>query len=143
MEKGVVFSDFECDELIVYGDREKLGQLISILLKNAIENTPEGGSVLLSCRTEKNTAVICVKDTGKGIDKRDLKKIFRRFYKADPYADSGSSAGLGLAIAESIVKLHNGKIFAQSKPGQGSTFTVKIPLMRAKARKFSVFSFQF
>ena len=128
IDKGVTFVDFKCGEMDVCGDGEKLRQLTSLLLKNAIENTDAGGTVSLSGQVERSMAVIIVKDTGRGIDKHDLKKIFRRFYRADPYSDSGGNAGLGLAIADRIVKMHKGKILVSSVPGEGSIFTVKIPL---------------
>ena len=130
MDKGVSFSEFECDEMVVYGNDEKLSQLASILLQNAIENTAEGGTVSLSAYIEKRMAVISVKDTGKGIDKHDIKKIFRRFYRADPRFGSGGNAGLGLSIADWIVKMHKGKIVVKSKPGEGSTFLILLPKER-------------
>ena len=180
MERGVAFSAFQCDEMIVCGDEKRLSQLVSILLKNAIENTAKGGTVSLFGYTERKMAAICVRDTGKGIEQSDLKKIFRRFYRADPYFDhdnvgsdnesetnrqccnsdqsnnsdrynhsdqwcnSGESnhsdqwfsseesnngnTGLGLSIAEGIVKMHKGRIVVKSKVGEGTTFIVKLPL---------------
>ncbi len=125
MKKGVRFADLQCGEIYIRGDDEKLRQLFSILLKNAIENTPEGGTVWLSAVKSGGKIEVTVKDTGVGIARKDQKRIFQRFFRVDDSRDSkNGNFGLGLSIAHWIVKQHRGKIRIDSRPGEGSSFTV-------------------
>lgn len=114
-------------------DRERLHQLIVILLDNAFKYTPEGGQILLSCDHDDKYALVVVQDSGCGIAAEHLPHIFDRFFRGDKARsrDKGGT-GLGLAIAKWIVEKHGGKISVES-PGKGTIFQVAIPL--AKARK--------
>jgi two-component system, OmpR family, sensor kinase len=113
----------------VRGDTDKLRQALVALLDNAVKYTPFEGSVALSLTIEDGRALIRVSDTGIGIQPEDLPYIFERFYRADRARsrDRGGS-GLGLAIAQSIVEEHGGSIEAESTPGKGSTFVMRLPL---------------
>jgi signal transduction histidine kinase len=107
-------------------DRERVMQVASILLDNAVKYTPDGGSVTASVGEEDGSVALAVSDTGVGISEDQLPLIFERFYRADPSRSEGG-AGLGLSIARQIAEAHGGQIRAQSTPGKGSTFTLLLP----------------
>ena len=115
----------------VYGDPDRLKQVLVALLDNALKYTPYEGSVTLSLTTDEHYAVIKVSDTGIGIQPEDLPHIFERFYRADRARsrDRGGS-GLGLTIAQSIMQEHEGSIEVESTPGKGSIFIVRLPMVR-------------
>ena len=113
----------------VLGNPDYLRQLLLILLDNACKYTAAGGSVEVIGSLDEQMVSITVADTGIGILPGDLPNIFDRFYRAEN-ARSQSSAGLGLAIAQRIVEQHGGKIHVESKSGQGSRFTVTLPLLK-------------
>ena len=107
-------------------DRDQIYRVVMILLDNAVKYTPEGGIVAADVRREDDRVRIEVSDPGVGIPAEDLPRVFERFYRADP-ARSEGGAGLGLSIARQIAQAHGGEIEAQSKPGKGSTFVLRIP----------------
>ncbi|QZZ23717.1 two-component sensor histidine kinase [Leptothermofonsia sichuanensis E412] len=115
--------------LTVLGDEEQLYRLFANLVTNAIQYTPAGGTVTLHLHQEEGTAVLAVQDTGSGIPLSDQSRIFDRFYRVnqDRARHTGGS-GLGLAIAQAIAQSHQAIIQVQSALGQGSTFTVRLPL---------------
>lgn len=113
----------------VIGDKEKIHQLIVILLDNAMKFTGEHGRIFVSCYIEGHHAVIKVSDNGIGISKDNLGKIFDRFFQADPSRTSSKGTGLGLSIAKWIVDNHRGKISADSEVDKGTTFLVTLPLI--------------
>ena len=114
----------------VLGSAPWLKQLLLILLDNAVKYTPPGGLVTISLVRQDGLAVIRVKDTGIGVAPEDLPHIFERFYRGDKArARDEGGAGLGLAIARWIVEEHGGEIEAKSRPGEGTTFTVRIPAL--------------
>jgi signal transduction histidine kinase len=104
-------------------DPMRIGEVLANLLTNAIRHTPRGGSVRVVVEPDPAGVAVAVADTGPGIDPRDLPHVFGRFVKS---ADSGG-AGLGLAIARSLVEAHGGSITAQSVPGQGTTMRFVLP----------------
>jgi two-component system, OmpR family, phosphate regulon sensor histidine kinase PhoR len=108
-------------------DREKLEHVLINLVQNAVKFTPSGGSIILSARPVPGAVQFSVSDTGIGIPKEDLSRVFERFYKVDR-ARSGGGTGLGLAIARQIVEAHGGRIWTESTEGKGSTFIFTIPL---------------
>jgi two-component system sensor histidine kinase CiaH len=120
--------------LHIEGDREQIRQLVVILVDNALRYTPAGGSVAVIVGKMGNDVALEVRDTGIGIPRDAQDHVFERFYRADEARnrDSGG-AGLGLAIAKQLVEEHEGKITLESVPGEGSTFTVRLPQAGATA----------
>lgn len=108
-------------------DADRIVQLLSILLQNALSYTPEGGHIGLSLSHKRNRFYLTVSDTGVGIPPEDRKKIFDRFYRAEKSRSAKGHFGLGLSIAAEIVKLHHGTISVADRPGGGSVFTVMLP----------------
>jgi len=127
-KKGISL-DAEAEESVeVYGDRERLRQLLHNLVANAVNYTPSGGAVTISLGKDGDWAKITVIDTGAGIPEDDLPHIFDRFYRVDSARSRGEGgAGLGLSIVKWIAEAHGGKIDVESEVGKGSTFTVWLP----------------
>jgi heavy metal sensor kinase len=110
-------------------DQDLLIQLMLNLLDNAIKYTPANGEVIVSWKRAGEEASLTVRDTGIGIDAEDIPNIFDRFYRVDKARSRGEGgAGLGLSISRWIAEAHGGSITVESKPGEGSTFTVRLPL---------------
>lgn len=118
-------------QLKVRGDAARLEQALVNLIHNAVKFTPPGGSVTLSAKEEGESVVFAVRDTGIGIPSDDLPRIFERFYRVDK-SRAGSGTGLGLSIARHIVEAHGGKIWAESREGEGSMFCFSIPRGQVK-----------
>jgi two-component system OmpR family sensor kinase len=114
----------------VLGSADHLEQVLRNLLDNAVKYTRPGGQITVALRAEDGQAELTVRDDGVGIAPEDLPHVFERFYRA-PSARGRSGAGLGLAIAAWIVRAHGGTITVDSVPGQGSTFTVRLPALPA------------
>lgn len=111
------------------GDAERLGQVVVNLLSNAIQFNRDQGEILISAASHERTAVLTVADHGPGIPAADLPHIFERFYRVDKSRSRlQGRSGLGLAICKAIVEAHGGSLEAASQEGQGSTFTVKLPI---------------
>lgn len=115
-------------QAVVNGDRDRLYQLFFNLIDNASKFTPEGGKISAELKVEDGEAVARVSDTGPGIPDADLPHVFERFYRVgtDRSLETGGS-GLGLSIARMIAESHGGSLDVTSRPGEGSTFTVRIP----------------
>jgi two-component system, OmpR family, sensor kinase len=111
-------------------DRERILQAAIILLDNALKYTPKGGRVTVETLDAGNHVELRVSDTGIGIPEDKLPHVFERFYRADK-ARSSDGAGLGLSIAQQIVKAHGGGIQVRSKLGKGSMFVIRIPRLKA------------
>jgi signal transduction histidine kinase len=107
-------------------DRERVMQVLSILLDNAVKYTPDGGSVTVRVEEEDGGVALAVSDTGVGISEDQLPLVFERFYRADA-ARAEDGVGLGLSIARQIAEAHGGTIEARSKLGAGSTFVLLLP----------------
>jgi len=111
----------------VLGNPIRLRQVYLNLLENAIKYTPVGGTVTLSITGEGGQAVSCVTDTGIGIPLEDQPHIFDRFYRAKDVTDSYEGTGLGLSIVKSIVEAHEGRVWVESRMGEGTSFTAVLP----------------
>jgi heavy metal sensor kinase len=116
----------------VMGDETLLRRLTEILLDNAFKYTPSPGSVRLSLEENSDHACITVQDSGVGIAREDQGKIFERFYRVDKARSRAQGGtGLGLAIAQWIISQHHGTITVESRPGEGSTFRIELPMTPA------------
>jgi signal transduction histidine kinase len=117
----------------VEADRDRLSQVFVNLIDNALRHTSGGGRIRVELDARDSDAVLRVRDTGEGIPYRDVPHIFERFYVVDRSRTRGSSgAGLGLAIVKGIVDAHGGAISAESMLGRGTSFTIRLPIMRIK-----------
>jgi signal transduction histidine kinase len=130
-EKGLTLTlDIFPDLPRIAGDGDRLAQVFNNLLDNALKHTPSGGQILLRAQPAAHGIAVTVQDTGEGIPTEDLPLIFERFYQVDKSRrrDRRSGMGLGLAIVRQIVQMHGGSIHVASTVGQGTTFTVWLPL---------------
>jgi two-component system sensor histidine kinase VicK len=118
------------DEAVpIYADRGKIQQVIINLLTNAIKYTPENGNIRISAQVVDKNAIFEVQDSGIGIPKEDIKRIFERFYRVDKgRSRAQGGTGLGLSIAHNIIKQHKGSIKVSSELEKGSIFTVYFPV---------------
>jgi signal transduction histidine kinase len=114
----------------IMGDGDRLAQVFTNLVDNALKFTPENGTIELSARADQAWMEFLVTDSGVGVDAEALPRLFDRFYQADPAraGGEGRGAGLGLTIAREIVQAHGGKIGVRSSVGHGTTFTIRLPL---------------
>jgi len=110
------------------GDKERLQQVLINLLTNAVKYSPKSDKVFVNVIEKKGEIKVSVTDSGIGIRKENLEKIFERYYREEGRAVHFQGLGIGLSICREIIKRHNGKIWAESKPGKGSTFYFTIPL---------------
>ena len=122
-EQGVAL-ELRLSPVRLYADSERLVQVLSNLLDNALQHTPEGGSITIKLKPEGRFALLSISDTGTGFDV-DAKQLFQRFYTTHK---NHQGTGLGLALVKTLVELHKGSVHAESLVGQGSRFTIKLPL---------------
>lgn len=117
-------------EVPVEVDAERVAQVVTNLVGNAIRATPEGGQVRVSCAVDDGAAVLAVADTGEGLTAEDVERVFERFYRVPDRrrASGDSGSGIGLTIARGIVQAHGGTLVARSEGrGRGTTFTARLP----------------
>ena len=127
-EKQLQFSISMADGMEAVVDRERIKQVMFNLLDNAISYTPEGGRIHLDVKQTDDQLIICVSDTGIGIEESAMPRLFERFYRVDKARSRNTGGtGLGLAIVKHIVELHQGEIELESEVGKGSKFNVIIP----------------
>jgi signal transduction histidine kinase len=113
----------------ISADPARLVQVLSNLVDNALLYTPEGGRVKISAGVVAEGLEVRVQDSGPGIAEDELERVFERFYRSDPSRQrNAGGSGLGLAIAKSIVEKHNGRIWAESTPGEGTTIVIHLPI---------------
>ncbi len=131
-EKGVELG-IEPDGLCeVDVDRARLAQVLDNLLSNAVKFTPAGGHVTVRTRRRGDSVALEVVDDGMGCSESELEHLFQRFYRTGGAIEQAiQGTGLGLAIAKAIVEAHDGRISVMSIPGDGTTFSVELPLVRA------------
>ena len=122
---------------VLYADPQRLGQVVGNLVTNALRHTPSGGEVTLGAAAlppgaaSPTGVLLWVTDNGEGIPAQDLPRIFDRFWRGDPARshEPGAGSGLGLAIAKSLVEAHAGRIWAESKEGEGTTVSCLFPII--------------
>jgi signal transduction histidine kinase len=108
-------------------DYDRLNQVLSNLISNALRHTPEGGKISIETESTDSGIRIVVKDTGQGIPAEELPFIFDRFWRGDKSRTERTNSGLGLAIAKQLIHAHHGTIEAQSKVNEGTVFTIELP----------------
>ncbi|MFA6091590.1 MAG: ATP-binding protein [Elusimicrobiota bacterium] len=127
-ERGLTLDmDLPSPKSSIYADRNRLRQILINLVSNALKFTPKGGRITVQARPEKEEMLFCVSDTGKGIEKKDLEKVFERFYQVHETRQMHKGLGLGLNIVKGLVELHGGRIWAESEPGKGARFYFTLP----------------
>jgi two-component system, OmpR family, sensor kinase len=125
-------TDQRVEPPVVIGDENRLRQVLGNLLANAVTHTPAGTPIKVTLLTEGPYAVLAVSDEGPGMRPEDTARVFERFFRADPSrVRSSGGSGLGLSIVAALVAAHGGHVQVESTLGQGTTFTVRIPLMGA------------
>jgi len=118
------------NKIFINGDREKIEQVIVNLLGNAIKYMPSGGDIIVKLQEKKADLLVSIEDKGVGIPKNDLENIFQRFYRVSGTPSSFSGSGIGLYISSEIIKMHHGKIWAESNMESGSVFYFSIPIKK-------------
>jgi two-component system phosphate regulon sensor histidine kinase PhoR len=120
--------DLPSEPLDAAADRDKLRQILANLLDNAIKFSPGGGTVTVAARRKSGAVEVRVVDRGPGIPAAERARIFRKFYRGDLARDRPGGTGLGLFIAEGLVKAMGGRIWVDSEEGEGSSFAFELPL---------------
>jgi two-component system, OmpR family, sensor kinase len=118
----------EIAPLEITGDSERLAQVVTNLLTNAIQYNKPDGEVRVKLSNENNLAVLTIADTGRGISPEDLPRVFERFYRGDKSRTGAGNAGLGLSICKAIIEAHGGTIEVSSEENIGTTFTMRLPV---------------
>jgi signal transduction histidine kinase len=120
----------------VYGDRNRIGQVLTNLITNAIKYSPRAKEAIVKTRVENTYVTICVQDFGIGIAEKEQLKVFERFFRVgDKGQETFPGLGLGLYISAEIVRRHSGKLWVESKKGKGSTFCFRLPIEKKKFDK--------
>ena len=123
-----IVREFTERDLWVEIDTDKIMQVIDNIMNNAIKYSPDGGKIEVHLMETHNNVVLSISDEGLGIPKKDLEKVFERFYRVDKArARQQGGTGLGLAISKEVMKAHQGQIWVESVEGKGSTFYISLP----------------
>jgi two-component system phosphate regulon sensor histidine kinase PhoR len=134
-DKGITLS-FSSEKCFLFGNIDKLKEVLLNLISNALKHTLPGGAISLSARVIDDEVEIAVADTGSGISRKNLPHVFERLYKIDDNGLGGT--GLGLHICRQIIEAHGGTITAESTVGKGSRFIVHLPLPLHDSGKFAI-----
>ncbi|OOQ62316.1 hypothetical protein BC343_03050 [Mucilaginibacter pedocola] len=117
------------EQISIVADRDKIGSVVSNLLSNSIKYSPRGNIIEVECKTEGRKVVVSVRDEGMGIKPEHLDRLFDRFYRVETkHTQHISGFGIGLYLSGEIIQRHDGKIWAESEIGKGSTFYFSLPL---------------
>lgn len=128
-DAGIRLDTWSAGPVVVAGDADRLAQVVTNLVGNAIAATPRGGRVVVASQPVDGAAVVAVSDSGLGLAADDLDRVFERFYRAPSRAPRRGGSGIGLTIARGIAQAHGGSLVADSAgPGLGATFTLRLPL---------------
>ncbi len=125
-QEGLDMAQNYPSSITVMGSRMGLEETFLNIIENGIRYHREGGTITVTATIVGKNAVVTIADTGMGIARFDLPKIFERFYRASAVRNT-EGTGLGLSIAKSVVTAHNGEIMVESEPGAGSRFTILLP----------------
>lgn len=129
----IIYKDDKSIEIL--GDRQRIWQVLTNLLNNAIKYSPKGGSIIVMLANKSHFAQISVQDKGMGINRKNISHIFDRYFREEGNTEKQfSGLGLGLYLSQEIITLHGGKIWVRSTRGKGSTFFFTIPLTRRKIK---------
>jgi len=115
-------------EIFINADRDKIGQVINNLVSNGIKYSPSDSTITVVCKTVNNSVLVSVKDEGSGIKTEDQQKLFERYYRVKDQPINIVGFGIGLYLCAEIIYRHNGEIWVESEPGQGSTFFFSLPM---------------
>jgi len=119
--------DFPQDFPIIMADENRLSQVLSNLISNAIKYSPEGGEIRISGQVRREQVIVCVSDQGPGIDPGDIPYVFDRFYRSSDVSRTTKGAGLGLYLARAVIEAHHGRIWVDPKPGSGARVCFSLP----------------
>jgi PAS domain S-box-containing protein len=123
-----------CESIQVFADREKISSVVSNLISNAVKYSPNGKPIEVNCISSNDEVVVGIKDGGMGINPANLEHIFDRYFRVETnYTRNISGFGIGLYLSAEIIKLHGGKIWAESLAGMGSTFYFSLPIKGGEA----------
>lgn len=126
------------DDAMIEGDKIRLGEVLSNLIANAINYTPQGGHIKVWIDITKEEIITHIQDNGRGIPKEALPNLFKKFYRVvNKLEQSSKGNGLGLYISKAIIDVHHGKIWAESEIGKGSTFNFSLPYQQFEYQTFS------
>jgi len=125
-EKNIELKTFCNDDIIFFGDKVKIRQILDNLISNSIKYSPKNAKVNIKAVREDKLIRVSVEDTGVGISEEDMSKLFNRFSRVDGLKPS---SGLGLYIVKKLVESHGGEITVRSEPGKGSIFTFTLPFI--------------
>jgi signal transduction histidine kinase len=130
-EKGIRLFDLVSKDIpLIYLDSNKISYVMNNLITNALKFTDRGGEIKISAKVENQLLKVSVKDTGIGIPKEYHELIFEKFTQVESESKNQGGTGLGLAITKEFIKKHNGDIWVESEPGEGSNFIFTLPLDR-------------
>ncbi len=118
---------FPAEFPVIEADSERVDQVLTNLVDNAVKYSPEGSTITVTGRVQGGEVIVCVRDEGEGLEPEDVKKLFERFFRASSNRKRIAGTGLGLPISASIVRAHGGRIWASSEPGKGTTLTFTLP----------------
>lgn len=119
--------EFQENFPVIMGDEDRLTQVLSNLVSNAIKYSPNGGLIRISGRVKAGQVIICVSDQGPGIAYNDIPYVFDRFYRSNDASRKTKGAGLGLYLARAVIEAHGGRIWVNPKPGDGATICFSLP----------------
>jgi two-component system CheB/CheR fusion protein len=134
-EKHLIVKELQ-PSITVHGDHDRLSQVLTNFISNAIKYSPAADKIIVKTVVDKNNATLRVQDFGIGLSQEDQAKVFERFYRVGgPDQATYPGLGLGLYIASEIIKRHKGRVWAESKPGKGSTFCFSLPMAKQKFKQ--------
>jgi signal transduction histidine kinase len=125
-----IINQSDLEGVMIEGDQQRLEQVLINLMTNAIKYSPDGNRIILTAEVEGDQLHVSVKDFGIGIPADQMDKVFTRFFRVEDLKKSYAGLGIGLYISKEIVERHNGRIWAESELGKGSTFHFTVPLQQ-------------